>query len=223
MFSKFISIFVKPSGNDSYLLTGAGYALIIALIVVLLLILTLFRKEGKKIKTSQLVFASTAIALATVSSCIKLFEMPQGGSVTFFSMIFICLIGYLYGPRIGLITSVAYGLLQFIIDPFIIKPAQPLFDYILAFGMLGLSGFFWKSRHGLIKGYLAGVTGRLICHLISGYLYYTDYAGGMGAITYTFTYNLGYILPEAIATLLILSLSPVRHALFQVKKMAEEH
>ena len=97
----------------------------------------------------------TAIALAVVASMIKLpIRMPMGGSATFLSMLFICLIGYWYGTKIGVITALAYGALQLIIDPFIISIPQMLVDYIFAFGALGLSGVFHNAKHGLIKGYL---------------------------------------------------------------------
>ena len=58
------------------------------------------------------------------------------------------------------ISSVAYGLLQFVIDPVFYSIPQLLVDYPLAFGALGLSGFFHDSKHGLIKGYIVGVLGR---------------------------------------------------------------
>lgn len=50
-----------------------------------------------------------AMALAMLTSMVKVVDMPMGGSVTLLSMFFICLIGYLYGLRTGLTTAVAYG------------------------------------------------------------------------------------------------------------------
>lgn len=70
-----------------------------------------------KLSSKQLVYASAAIALAMVTSMIKLFSMPMGGSVTLLSMLFIVLIGYWYGPAAGMISGAAYGLLQFVIEP----------------------------------------------------------------------------------------------------------
>ena len=82
---------------------------------------------------------------------IKLFHLPMGGSITLFSMLFIVLIGYWYGPEVGIMTSVAYGLLQFVIDPVFYSIPQLLVDYPLAFGALGLSGFFHDSKHGPVS------------------------------------------------------------------------
>ena len=114
----------------------------------------------RKTSTKQLVYAAAAIALAMAASLIKLFEMPMGGSVTLLSMLFVVLIGYWYGPATGIAAGVAYGVLQFIIEPYVFSIPQVLVDYPLAFGALGLSGFFRNKKGGLTTGYLVGVAGR---------------------------------------------------------------
>jgi thiamine transporter ThiT len=76
-------------------------------------------------------------------------------------MLFIVLIGWFYGLGSGLACAIAYGLLQLLIDPYILSLPQLLTDYILAFGALGLSGIFADKKHGLVKGYITGVLGRL--------------------------------------------------------------
>ena len=76
--------------------------------------------------TRKLVFSAMGIALAMVTSYIKVWEMPMGGSVTLLSMLFICLIGYWFGPRYGLITGIAYGILQFVVDPYMVSLPQVL-------------------------------------------------------------------------------------------------
>ncbi len=178
-----------------------------------------------KITTKQLVFCAMAIALATViSTVIKLPSLPNGGSITLFSMLLICLIGYWYGPVTGLITGIAYGILQFIVGPYVVHPAQVLLDYPLAFGALGLSGFFNNKKHGLVLGYIVGVTGRFVFHMISGLIFYTEYVadtkGNFLAIIASTQYNLSYILPEMIATIILILLPPVAKALKKVKVMA---
>lgn len=166
-----------------------------------------------------------AIALATVISVvIKLPSLPNGGSVTLFSMLIICLIGYWYGPKISLIAAIAYGILQFITGPYVVHPLQVVLDYPLAFGALGLSGFFCDSKNGLIKGFLAGSMGRLLVHCISGVIFYTTYVGDLmgnvAAIWGGIVYNMSYIIPEVILTLVLLALPPVRRAFAELKKMA---
>lgn len=178
-----------------------------------------------KFSTKQLVFCAMLLALATViSTVVKLPSLPYGGSVTLFSMLVICLAGYWYGPVIGLITAIAYGILQFIVGPYFVHPVQVLLDYPLAFGALGLSGFFSKKKHGLMIGYIVGVFGRFIFHEISGFIFYTEYVGTMHgnllAILASTVYNLSYILPEMIATMLLLALPPVSSSLARMKTMA---
>ena len=91
-----MSLFVQKVTDEwgtSYALTGLGYGALVALMIVLLL-LACFLSGEKKIKTKQLVFSAVAMALAMITSFLKLFDAPMGGSVTLFSMLFICCIGY---------------------------------------------------------------------------------------------------------------------------------
>lgn len=170
----------------------------------------------------QLVFCAMSIALAFVASYIKFAKLPFGGSITLFSMFFICYAGYLYGPKIGLITGIAYGVLQYIQEPYFYHWGQVLLDYPLAFGCLGLAGIFKNSKLGLQKGILLGVSGRYLCHCISGYIFFASYAPeGMNPLIYTLGYNLTYILPELIATLIFVSIPAVKKALVQAAQMAQ--
>ena len=178
-----------------------------------------------KITTKQIVFSAMAIALATVISVvIKLPSLPNGGSVTLFSMLIICLIGYWYGPKVSIIAALAYGILQFITGPYVVHPLQVALDYPLAFGALGFSGFFMNSKNGLIKGFIAGSMGRLFMHCISGIIFYTTYVGDLTsnvtAIWAGILYNMSYIMPEVFLTLLLLALPPVRMVFSEFKKLA---
>ena len=57
--------------------------------------------------------------------------------------------------------------------------------------------------------------------MLSGYIFFAAYAPeGMNPFLYTLGYNATYIVPEAIATVVILSLPPVAKAIAQVKKQA---
>ena len=97
--------------------------------------------------TKKLVFSAMGIALALVTSYLKLWNMPMGGSVTLLSMLFISLIGYWFGARYGIATGAAFGILQFIINPYMLSFPQVILDYPLAFGALGFSGFFKNHRY----------------------------------------------------------------------------
>ena len=201
--SFFVREIIDEEAGNYFELTGAGYGALIAVMVIILVAACFLsgqkRKEGEAEKsgrfdTRQLVFSAMAMALAMVTSTIKIIDMPMGGSVTLFSMLFICLIGYWYGLRSGLMTAVAYGFLQLITNPYIISILQMLTDYIFAFGALGLSGIFCKSKYGLVKGCLVGVLGRFFFTFLSGMIFFGSYASSynMTAPVYSFVYNGAY-------------------------------
>lgn len=181
--------------------------------------------QTKPFHTKTLVFSGVSIALAIViATYIKLPSLPFGGSITLFSMLLICLIGYWYGPVVGITSAVTYGILQFITGPYVVHPLQVILDFPLAFGALGLSGFFYHSKHGLIKGYIVGVLGRFVVHCISGMIFYTSYVGtldgNIAAIWAGIVYNMSYLFPEAIISILLLLLPPVSNALAKIKALA---
>ncbi|WP_312372156.1 energy-coupled thiamine transporter ThiT [Lachnoclostridium sp.] len=211
------------SVDGNYSLTTLSYILLVVLLVALIVFASFFakNKNTKKMPTQQLVFCAIAMALALVTSYLEIYSFPFGGSVTLFSMLFICLIGYLYGAKTSIIVGVAYGILQFVIKPYIYHPAQILLDYPLAFGALGLSGLFYKSKNGLLKGYLVGITGRWLFTTLSGYIFFGSYAWeGWNPLLYSMAYNGAYIYAEGIATVIIISLPLVKNAFDQVKKMS---
>ena len=172
--------------------------------------------------TKKLVYSALGVALALVTSHIKLWDMPMGGSVTLSSMLFICLIGYWFGLKYGLITGIAFGLLQFIIDPYMLSIPQVILDYPLAFGALGLSGLFCDKKFGLQFGYAIGVIGRFICSTLSGVIFFADYAPkGMNPWVYSIVYQGSYLGTEMVITLIIICIPLVAKALFLVKSQTK--
>ncbi len=223
-----MSIFVTPVVDEygtTYSLTTAGYTGLVIIAIVLLLIGCAIFGGKKKFSAKQLAFAAMAIALATVASFIKVWHMPMGGSVTLFSMLFISVIGYWYGPGVGFTTALAYGVLQLIIDPYILTLPQMLVDYIFAFGALGCSGFFHKDQtaRGLRLGYIASVLGRYFFAFISGWIFfgvYASYYGFNSGVVYSLVYNGAYLGAEAVITYVLLRIPAVSKGLNLVKQMA---
>lgn len=214
-------------GDGSVHLTTIGSVIVVILIAAILITAAILRqrKATKKasLTTKQLVFSAAAIAISIVCSMIKLFEMPMGGSVTLLSMLFVVLIAYWYGPYVGIMTAVAYGLVQFVMEPIFYTLPQMLLDYPLAFGALGLAGFFGKKKWGLQIGYLVGVAGRFVFSTLSGVIFFASYAPeGMNPWVYSILYQGSYLLPEAIVTLILISIKPVTKALARVKAEAVE-
>lgn len=225
----FMSFFAEPTVNSwdehVFKLTSGGLITVGVLIALLIIVAIVLRSKNaesfKVMATKQLVFSAVAMALAIVTAEIKFTRLPMGGSITLLSMLFIVLIGYWYGLKAGLMTGFAYGLLQFILDPIFYSPIQLLIDYPLAFGALGLSGFFSEKKYGLLKGYILGVFGRYVFAFISGVVFFGHYAPeGTPAPLYSLEYNATYIVPEAIATLIILGIPAVSKAMAYVKNQA---
>lgn len=172
---------------------------------------------SKNIKV--IVFSAMCVALAFIASMIKLFHFPTGGSITLCSMLFAALPGFFFGPAAGLTAGIAYGFLQFFVDPYVLVPAQVLLDYG-AFAMLGLSGFFHGRKRGLEIGYLVGCLGRFICSFLSGWVFFGEYAwAGWNPAAYSAVYNIIYIGSEAVLTILILQIPAVRNALHKAAQL----
>ena len=165
-----------------------------------------------------------AIALSSVLSLIKLFEMPQGGSVTAASMLPVLFVALALGPAWGLGIGAVYGLLQFVLQPYSAHWASIILDYPLAFGLLGLAGLFARplmdrmSERNLLRrlsairwpqiiaAVVVGMLGRTLAHVLSGVVFYASYAeeAGQNPWIYSLVYNLSYMIPEAIITIIVL-------------------
>ncbi len=216
---------VIEDGEVYYNITRGGYALIIVLALVAFATISFFKNsDGRgKMSIKQITVSALCLALAFVLSNVKLFKLPMGGSVTVFSMFFVTYIGYLYGIRVSMAAAFAYGLLQMIADPYIISIPQLLCDYILAFGALGLSGFFHNRKWGMFKGYFVGILGRFVFSVLSGVVFFAAYAPeGMNPVAYSAAYNGSYIGAEAALTVVVLLIPAVRIALNRIKVEALE-
>ena len=196
-------------------LTTAGYLACILAGIIWFLLATFFAGKNSvkcKMSTKQLVFCAAAIALAFITSYIKILKMPWGGSVTLCSMLFIVLIANWYGVRAGILVGLAYGILQFIQEPYVLSFFQVCCDYILAFAALGIAGFF------------AAVLARGAFHALGGYLYWMSYMPDSFPQSlksvYPIVYNYSFLLTEALLTMVVLSIPSVASALLQVKKTA---
>ncbi|MBA7468586.1 MAG: energy-coupled thiamine transporter ThiT [Candidatus Bathyarchaeum sp.] len=158
------------------------------------------RKFSTKILAEIVVFVS----LATVLSYIKIFSLPQGGSVTAASMVPILWLALRRGPKVGLFAATLYGVVQFALGPYIFHPAQVLLDYPVAFGLLGVAGFFQKRP---FIGVTLGIVGRFVAHFFSGIIFFAIYAPeGMHPAIYSAVYNGGYLLVELVISVYVIYL-----------------
>ncbi len=144
------------------------------------------------------------VALATALSFVIVYTLPQGGAITAGSMVPILWLALRRGWKIGIVAGVLYGMIQLVILPYAYNPLQTLLDYPLAFGCLGLAGFF---KRWPIVGVVIGITGRFIMHFVSGVYYFAAiYAPTLNPYVYSAVYNGSYLLPEMVISAFIIYL-----------------
>lgn len=167
-------------------------------------------------KTRKLTEIAVCVAMAVVCSFIKVWEMPQGGSVAL-TMVPILFIAHKRGVITGMLTGAVYGALSMLLAGVIYHPASILLDYVLAFGALGIAGLFGNGIRGIVIGSIAGVGGRFVCSLISGAVLFAEYAPeGQNPWIYSLIYQGTYMLPELIISVAVLLLLYTKaHRLFE--------
>jgi putative proton-coupled thiamine transporter YuaJ len=181
---------------------------VLTLIGVLILVSVLLAIKKVKLTTNMITHIAIVLALSTVLDYFKIYRLPQGGDITFGSMIPIILIALWYGPEIGFITGLLFGIISLILGPYILYPAQVLFDYPLPFLMLGTAGFFKKNKY---VACIVAVFLRYVCHVISGVLFFASYAPkGQSPLVYSIIYNGTYISIDLIICLVILAVLPIK-------------
>ena len=175
-------------------------------------------------KTPKLVLAAILVALAVALSFAKLWEMPMGGSVTLGSMLPIMLLSLALGVKWGLAGSavfVLFQLAQALIEGNVFPYCETgmtlvicvLFDYVLPFGILGLTGALRSVRLGRFRhfGAYLGIVSvcviRFLSHYVTGVAIWGQWAPeGMGKYLYSLLYNGGFMLPELGITLVLAAL-----------------
>ncbi|MCX7710954.1 MAG: energy-coupled thiamine transporter ThiT [Clostridia bacterium] len=201
---------------QEYLLKLLQVKPLISLFTLVALAVVLFVVSRKTaLNTRLLAYGALSMSAAFVLSYFKILQFPNGGTVTIASMLPIFIFAYIAGPAAGILLGLCYGLLQFIQDPFFVHPIQFILDYPLAFSLLGLAGFFRKNVY---LGAVIGSIARLLCHFLSGAIFFGEYApAGQSVFLYSLIYNSSYILPDMAICLGILAISNVRSAITRLK------
>lgn len=193
-----VSLYYK---NDKYQEVRNLVGLIVSAVVcILILVAFWFLGDKRKLSdTRAIVYGAVAMALSFALSYAKLFSLPQGGSITFASLLPLMIYSCMFGTRRGLIVCTLYGFLQAIQDPWLLHPMQVLLDYPLAFGFIGVSGIFMekgvfkeKKILAFLLGGVVAVLLRYICHVFSGAFVFasiTKYPTMGAAFAYSLSYN----------------------------------
>lgn len=188
-------------------------------VIILLFAVILYRGKGQKADARAVAVSALLVALSIILNQLILFRMPQGGSVTLFSMVPIVLCAYFFGVRRGTMAGMCVGLLNLIFSPYVIHPVQLLLDYPLAFGALAFGGIFAGHKHGLIKGYIFGVICRYICAVISGVIFFGEYVPeGFSSLTWSLWYNATYLAVEGAVSAAVLLIPQVSGLFIRLKQ-----
>jgi len=164
-------------------------------------------------KLRSLCEGAILVAAATALSYLKLFELPQGGSVCI-GMLPIFLYCVRWGWKSGLLASFAYGLLQLIFDGAYAWSWQSmLLDYVLAFTVLGFSGIFAGQKRGIFYGTVLGCILRFIVHYVAGVTIWRIYGPTelfnttfLNPRLYSAVYNGSYVAIDMVLCLVIFAL-----------------
>lgn len=180
-----------------------------AVVILAVLVVLWFVGDKRKLNdTRSIVYGAVAMALAFVLSYARLFKLPNGGSITFASLLPLMIYCCMFGTRRGLIVCSLYGVLQALQDPYIIHPMQFLLDYPLSFGLIGVSGIFMekgvfkeKKILAFLLGGVVAVLLRYICHVCSGTFAFAEYTDFKAALAYSLGYNATYVFADMAISL----------------------
>ena len=192
--------------SDIGLGTGLYTFMVLALLVFMAAVMVI---SGRKNPWTprDIAFAAMCVSMSFILSCIKLFTMPQGGTITPASVLPMMIYIVAFGPARGLAVGCAYGLLQLFQGAYVIHPMQLLVDYPMAFGALALGGFVnyikMPERLKLPVAVVLGCIGRYIMAVLSGVIFFAEYAGEQGAMVYSLVYNISYLGPDCLVCALV--------------------
>ena len=157
--------------------------------------------------------SAVMIALSAVLSMVKVYELPLGGSITLLSMLPVAAVAICYGTKTGLCASLLYAFVQIALDlgklmGYGMTPLTwvgcILFDYIIAYGLIGIAGILrHKGTWGICTGISLACVVRFISHFISGAIVFSVWCpDGWNVYWYSVVYNGSYMLPELILTVI---------------------
>lgn len=151
------------------------------------------KRSANKVKV--LVEGALCVALSVVLSNLRIFTLPQGGSITL-EMAPLLFFAYRHGFKWGIGVGALSGLFQLIFGGYIVHPLQAVLDYPLAFAAMGIEGLF--QRRPIWGIFIAGLS-RLLCHVLSGVVFFSSYVPeGQNVWLYSILYNGGYMVPSLV-------------------------
>lgn len=172
--------------------------------------------KNSKISIRRLAVSAMMIALSLVINELLKFDLAfvQGGSITLCSMVPLALIGWTWGPTWGFACGCIMGTLDMLlgglgnfswVTGLVAYLLLIFFDYILAYGMIGLAGIFRRRirnrTFAIGLGAAFGCCCRYLCHFVTGVTIWRDVTSDLlSSVIYSAAYNAGYMVPELLIT-----------------------
>ncbi len=192
----------------------------IALIIVTIFIVLNKKSGGLKWDTRMVTYGAVCIALSFILSYIRLWHMPQGGSITAASMLPMLLYGYMAGPLWGLVAGIAYAILQCLQDCYFLSIPQFFFDYIFPFlAISALSGVF-KTKNKTVNifcGFTLAIIVRYACHVFAGIVFWAEYAP-YNPVLYSLAYN-SFVFIDAIPCYILVTIPSIQRLFKRIPKV----
>ena len=170
-----------------------------------------------KQKVRMLCEGAICVAMSVVLSYVKLDVGPSGGSINA-TMIPLILFAIRWGAGWGVLAGLVFGTLKYFIgEGWVISWVSIIFDYSVAYAMVGLAGVLKRKANLAWLAALIGAAARFVVHYISGVTVYAQWMPeeflGMTMTStwfYSALYNFFYMIPSTIiAVAAVLALSKV--------------
>lgn len=191
------------------------------ILLISIIFIALYVNDLRKTKFNIRILLVIAIfgALGYVLNLFKFINMPQGGSITFFSMLPTMILSFIYGRGVGLTSGLLLGGLKLLDGAVILNPFQFLLDYMLSNMCLGFSNIFGrKSRVRIFMGCLLAAVMCTMFNVLSGVLFYGEFAPeGMNVWVYSLIYNFSSIGVEGVLTAIVASFFPFDRVVKNIK------
>lgn len=164
------------------------------------------------------------VALAEVLGYIKLWHMPEGGSVSLMALP-IVFFALRWGLGHGLLAGLAMGVVDFMIGGGIAIGWQSIVgDYVIALTVLGLAGVgHKKGLAGVVGGSMLGTVARYLVVTATGATLWGEYMHDLYIFhfTNTWAYSLVYNLPALISAVLTTVVCVILYQLPSTRKYME--
>ena len=219
-FAKYADAKDKANVNQVILYISAAILIVAALAIAFLT----DKKGNFSFDAKSIALAGICVALSFALSYIKLWDLPNGGSVTLASLLPIMIFSYIYGAKKGVFVGFVYGILQAVQEPSILHPAQFLLDYPIAFSMAGLVLKNVKIKLPQVKFCIGAIIAgamRYVSHVIAGTFAFGS--GDWSAFTYSLAYNSFVFVDIALVIIAGVLLLSSKAFVAETKKFAAQN